>query len=760
MDYTQKLLSDVVVYTKYAKYLPKEKRREDWDEIIDRYITMMIKKYGSPKDYKLHTEGGKMLGGQFTPLTMEILENSQYLYEKKVLPSMRALQFAGPGIEKNEARIYNCGYLPADDYRAFNELMFLLLGGTGDGYSVQFHHVENLPEITQPTKEAKYLIGDSIEGWADAVKQLMKSYFGITKVEPRFDYSDIRAKGERLVTAGGKAPGPEPLRICLTKIKAILKTKENGSKLTTLEVHDINCHIADAVLAGGIRRAALIALFSMGDKAMAEAKSSAVKSELISKEAVTYTSGKGLETDPNQISITFTQEGRMYKDVILHKVNGSFWDLEQYEATGTFGWWVANPQRGRSNNSATILRNRVKKDEFDTLWGYTVESGSGEPGIYFTNDPEYGTNPCCEISLRRNTFCNLCEINAGTIGDFLEDANFSSNANLLQLDKKKLELPLLQEDFNDRARVAAFFGTLQAGFTDFHYLRTIWKKNTEKDALIGVGITGICNGNLEDVNLREGAEIVISENNRVAMMIGIKNAARTTTIKPSGTTSCVVGTSSGIHAWHSEKYIRNMQCRVGDSLFNFFMEYHPELIKVMDNDANSAVIGIPQIAPDDAILREDENALQMLERVKRYNIEWVQAGHRRGPNTNNVSATVSVDKDEVYFNQLEEDGMVAYPLSANPMVKAVDGLEFFNEWDAVGDWMWKNKHTFNGLAVLPYNGGTYKDAPFMEVDEETFQRKLDYINNNKIDLTLIVEEEDNTTQKDNLACAGDACEIL
>ena len=171
-----------------------------------------------------------------------------------------------------------------------------------------------------------------------------------------------------------------------------------------------------------------------------------------------------------------------------------------------------------------------------------------------------------------------------------------------------------------------------------------------------------------------------------------------------------------------------MQCRVGDSLFNFFMEYHPELIKVMDNDANSAVIGIPQIAPDDAILREDENALQMLERVKRYNIEWVQAGHRRGPNTNNVSATVSVDKDEVYFNQLEEDGMVAYPLSANPMVKAVDGLEFFNEWDAVGDWMWKNKHTFNGLAVLPYNGGTY--------------------------------EEDNTTQKDNLACAGDACEIL
>lgn len=323
MNKTQGLLSDVVVYNKYAKYLPEAKRRETWDEIVTRYLDMMRKKYSQ--------------------LTDEINSNGEFLYSKKVLPSMRGLQFAGDAIIKNEARVYNCSYLPMNDYRAFNELMFLLLGGTGVGYSVQFHHVEELPDIHKPLKQAKYLIGDSIEGWADAVKVLMKSYFGITKVKPRFDYSDIRVKGTRLVTAGGKAPGPEPLKICLTKIESILNEKEEGSKLTPFEVHRICCLIADAVLAGGIRRAAMISLFSMDDKVMTTCK------------------------------------------------HGN--------------WWELYPELGRSNNSATILRNRIKKNEFDDLWKMIVDSNSGEPGVYFTNDPEYGTNPCCEISLRPFTFC-------------------------------------------------------------------------------------------------------------------------------------------------------------------------------------------------------------------------------------------------------------------------------------------------------------------------------------------------------------------
>jgi ribonucleoside-triphosphate reductase len=331
MNNTQKILSDIVVYNKYAKYSSIEKRRETWQEIVERYITMMVKRYGAEGDHEIWKHSPKVT----SLMSQEIIKNGKDIMDKNVLPSMRALQFAGPAIEKNEARGYNCSYMPMDDYRGFSELMFLLLGGTGAGYSVQRHHVEKLPEIHKPTKESKYLIGDSIEGWADAVKQLMKAYFGITKVKPRFDYSDIREKGSMLITAGGKAPGPEPLKIALVKIESILNEKENGTKLTPFEVHRICCLIADAVLAGGIRRAALISLFSMEDKMMLTCK------------------------------------------------HGN--------------WWEKYPELGRANNSATILRNRVKKHEFDTLWKIIVDSNSGEPGIYFTNDPEYGTNPCCEI---------------------------------------------------------------------------------------------------------------------------------------------------------------------------------------------------------------------------------------------------------------------------------------------------------------------------------------------------------------------------
>jgi ribonucleoside-diphosphate reductase alpha chain len=649
---TQKILSDVVVYTKYAKYLPEVNRRETWTEVVDRYLTMMIKRYPDLKD--------------------EIILNGAYLHSKKVLPSMRALQFAGPAMEKNEARGYNCSYLPIDDYRAFSELMFLLLGGTGVGYSVQKHHVERLPEITKPTKKAKFLIGDSIEGWSDAIKQLMKAYFGKTKVAPRFDYSDIREKGARLVTAGGRAPGPEPLKIALVKIESILADKENGSQLSTFEVHRICCLIADAVLAGGIRRAALIALFSMDDKVMATAK------------------------------------------------HGS--------------WWELHPELGRANNSAVILRNRVKKAEFDALWQMVVDSNSGEPGIYFTNDPEYGTNPCCEISLRPFTFCNLTEINAGTLGDMscADDEDIDLLVRTGYMDNYyenggPFSNVLAQADLEDRARVAGFFGTLQAGITDFHYLRNIWKTNTEKDALIGIGITGVADGNLEGLDMEKAAEIGMEENHRVAQEIGIRSAARNTTIKPSGTTSCVVGTASGIHAWHGPKYIRNIQCKIGDDLHTFMSIHHPELIQNMEYQLDSAVIGIPQIAPEEAILRDNETALTFLERIKDMNLNWVHSGHRRGPNTNNVSATVSVKEDE---------------------------------WEVVGEWMWKNKNSFNGLSVLPFDGGTYKNEPFETVDDEVFNRKLKYIKENKIDLTLIVEEEDNTVVNETVACAGGSCEII
>jgi ribonucleoside-triphosphate reductase (thioredoxin) len=677
MNNNIELLSNIAVYNKYAKYIPSLKRRETWEEIVDRYLVMMFKRYATEQDKtilkdmvdKHFVRTGEQLQlrdistnelDYFSNLSGQLIKNSEHLYNKSVLPSMRAVQFAGAAIEKNEARIYNCGYMPMEDYRAFGELMFLLLGGTGLGYSVQYHHVEKLPEIQKPLKEAKYLVGDSIEGWADAVKQLMKAYFGLTKVKPRFDYSDIREKGAALITAGGKAPGPEPLRIALTKIEALLNSKKDGEKLTDFEVHRICCLIADAVLAGGIRRAALIALFSFDSKIMATCKH------------------------------------------------------------GT--WWEKYPELGRANNSAVILRNRVKREEFDSLWAMIVDSNSGEPGVYFTNDPEYGTNPCCEIALRPYTFCNLTEINAGVDYQAWADKYIHPDDRNPK-EYKEVKQHLLEQ----QVKVAAFFGTLQAGFTDFHYLRNVWKKNTEKDALIGVGMTGIANGSITEEMLSNVAEVAKQENERVATLIGINKAARVTTVKPSGTTSCVVGTSSGIHAWHSKYYIRNMQCRVGDDLYNFFTEHHPKLIKVMDYDPDSAVIGIPQMAPEGAIMREDETALELLERVKGFNLEWVKKGHRRGPNTNNVSATISV-KD--------------------------------TEWKDVGNWMWKYRDTYNGLSVLPYDGGSYKDAPFIEIDKAQYEELTKYIEENPINLTKIREDVDNTDLTGEVACAGGACEVI
>lgn len=615
MNKEQEILSKVTVFGKYAKYIPKLKRRETWDEICNRYEDMMI--------------------GKYPDMSSSIINNMKAVRNKEVLPSMRALQFAGKPIDINNSRIYNCGYLPVDDYRAFSEVMFLLLGGTGVGYSVQFNHIDKLPEINKPVKERRYLIGDSIEGWADAVKMLMKAYFGKTNAKPLFDFRDIREKGARLVTSGGKAPGPEPLKRCLFEIEQILNRHSNGEKLTSVECHDIMCHIADAVLAGGIRRAAMIALFSFDDEAM---------------------------------------------------------------LTSKFGsWWELNPQRGRANNSAVIIRNRIKKDEFDELWGKIRASNAGEPGIYFSNNSNWGTNPCCEIALRAFQFCNLCEVNVSNITS--------------------------QEDLNNRVKIAAFFGTLQAGFTDFHYLRDIWKRTTEKDALIGVGMTGIASGEVLKYDLREASKISKQVNDEISKQIRINQAARVTTIKPSGTSSCVVGSSSGIHAWHAYYYLRRSRVGKNEAIYQYFLKNHPELVEDDKMNSTQGIITIPQSAPEGSIVRT-ESAIQLLERVKRFNIEWVKEGHRSGDNTNNVSATISIKPEE---------------------------------WEVIGEWMWENKNTFNGLSVLPYDNGSYIQAPFEEITKEQYDEMVKHLTD--IDLTKVVEIEDSTEHTQEVACAGGQCEV-
>jgi len=615
MDIGLETLSQIVTFNKYAKYLPQLNRRETYDEIVMRYVQMMVDKYPHMAD--------------------KIVNQAQYIFDKKILPSMRAMQFAGPAIQKNEARIYNCCYLPIDDYRAFGEVMFLLLGGTGVGYSVQFKHIEKLPEIRKPSKEQKFLVGDSIEGWADAVKHLIGSYLGYRNTKPRFDFSDIRQKGTRLITAGGKAPGPDPLKTCLFELEQILDKKSDGEKLSTIEVHDIVCHIADAVLAGGIRRAALISLFSADDESMLTCK---------------------------------------------------------------FGsWWESNPQRGRANNSAVLVRHRITKEFFLNLWKKIELSGSGEPGFYFTNDADWGTNPCCEIALRPYQFCNLCEVNVSNVES--------------------------QEDLNNRVSAAAFFGTLQAGFTDFHYLRPIWKKTTEKDALIGVGMTGIASMEVFKYDLTEAAEVVKLVNIETSQSIGINSAARTTCVKPSGTTSCVLGTASGIHAWHNDFYIRRMQMSKSEDLYKYLAANHPSLVKDHLLIPNSAVVEIPIKAPEGSVLRT-ESALDTLARVKDVSTKWIKPGHISGNNTHNVSATISIKNDE---------------------------------WETVGEWMWDNKVYYNGLSVLPFDGGTYSQAPFEDITENQYNELVKQLSS--IDLTQVIEEDDSTSLTDQAACAGGACEV-
>lgn len=617
MDISKQILSDVTVFMKYAKYLPSMNRRETWEELVTRNKEMHQKKYP-----KLHDD---------------IEKAYKLVYDKKVLPSMRSMQFAGKPIEISPNRIYNCAYAPVDDWRVFGEIMFLLLGGTGVGYSVQKHHVEKLPEIRKPNPNRfkRFLISDSIEGWADAVKMLAKSYFkGGSTIQ--FDFSDIRPKGARLVTSGGKAPGPQPLKECLVKMQGILETKEDGDKLTAIEVHDLVCHIADAVLAGGIRRAALISLFSADDDEMIACKSGA--------------------------------------------------------------WWELNPQRGRANNSAVLLRRKVTKEFFMDLWKRIEASGAGEPGIYLSNEKDWGTNPCCEIALRPFQFCNLCEVNVSDIES--------------------------QEDLNSRVKAAALIGTLQAGYTDFHYLREVWKRTTEKDALIGVSMTGIGSGAVLKYDMTEAAEAVKAENARIAGKIGINVAARCTTVKPAGTTSLTLGTSSGIHAWHNDYYVRRIRVGKNEAIYTYLAINHPELLEdEYFRPHDTAVISVPQKAPEGAILRT-ESPIDLLERVKKVHQEWIKPGHRSGNNAHNVSATVSIKEDQ---------------------------------WEEVGEWMWTNRKHYNGLSVLPYDNGSYKQAPFEDCTQEDYERLAQTLHN--IDLSKVIEFEDTTDLSGELACAGGACEI-
>jgi ribonucleoside-diphosphate reductase alpha chain len=416
----------------------------------------------------------------------------------------------------------------------------------------------------------------------------------------------------------------------------MLLEKSNGSQLTPIECHDIICYIARAVVSGGIRRSALISLFSVDDMEMITAKSGQ--------------------------------------------------------------WATDNPQRSIANNSALILRHRIKKSFFEDLWTRIRINHSGEPGIYFSNDKDWGTNPCCEIALRPYQFCNLTECNVSDVRS--------------------------QRDLENRVKAATFLGTLQASYTDFHYLREVWKKTTEKEALLGVSMTGIASNKVTFLDIEQAAMVAIAENERVSEMIGINSAARVTCVKPSGTASCVLGTSSGIHAWFNKHYIRRVRINKIESVYSYLKEECPELIEDDYGNTTDAVFSIPQKAPSGDIITRTETALQMLERVKRFAIRWVVRGHKKGMNTHNVSATIFVKE---------------------------------HEWDAVGQWMWMNRHYYNGLAILPHDGGAYVQAPFEDITKSKYEEMVKLLP--KLDFSSIIEKDDNTDFTNEPACAGGLCEV-
>lgn len=625
MELSTEIMSGIITHMKYAKYLPEEHRRETFEEIVTRNKEMHIKK--------------------FPHLKNEIDEAYELVYQKKILPSMRSLQFAGKAVEVNNLRLYNCSFLPIDDSKAFSELAFLLLSGVGVGLSVQKHHVRKLPVVlgaqvpTGKQHKKRFLISDDIEGWADAIKVLVESHFyGEREID--FDPRAIREKGMPLRTSGGKAPGPAPLMTCLVNVNNVFKnavtTRGIGTQLQPIEVFDICCFIADMVLAGGQRRAALSTLFSLDDNVMLESK---------------------------------------------------------------FGnWWENNPQRGRSNNSAVLLRSQITKEVFDGLWKKIEASGSGEPGIMFSDSADYGCNPCFEISLQCNELCNLVEIDSSKITS--------------------------QDDLEYCSRMAARIATIQATYTDFHYLREVWRDTVEKEALIGVSLTGIASGAVTKLDMSAGAEKVIEENRVMAKKLGINPSARSTCVKPSGTASLLLGTSSGVHAWYAPYYWRRVSVWKEEPIYAYLRDNHPELLEDdYFKPTTMAKIKVPMKAPEGAALRY-ESALSTLERVKLLQNTWIAKGHVSGINKNNVSTTISVRPEE---------------------------------WAEVGEWMWENRSIYTGIAVLPYDGGTYTQSPFEECTKEEYEEAVKYLTD--IDLRDVYEGNDNTSLQGEAACAGGACEI-
>ena len=676
------LMSDVITWGKYASHLEEHKRRETWIETTTRNMEMHQRKYPA--------------------IANEIAEvYARSVFNYHVVPSMRSLQFGGKAIESNNVRMFNCSGLSLSDPESFGELMYLLLAGTGAGPSVQRFHIDMLPAITTPTRKhlphEVFSISDDIPGWADAVIALLNSYFVEDHHYVDFDYSLIRAKGTPLKTSGGKAPGPGPLRICLENIREVLDSvvEEQGenTKIRPIHAYDIACYIAESVKAGGIRRSAMIALFSDDDEEMATSKGY-FECELNSMTPKDDTP----ETDLS----------KMYDVEIFYKgkyinTTMSQWEVNEYDRVGKLSFWTLEPQRKMSNNSVVFHREHTTKDQFLHMMRAARDSNAGEPGVYFTNDYNLLTNPCVEISLRDRGFCNLTEVNVDGVKN--------------------------QADLNQRVADAVFLGTLQAGYTDFPYLRKEWKINAEEEALLGVSMTGIGSGHVENLDINEAAKVALGENERVAELIGINIARRIGCIKPSGTASLVLKTSSGIHAWYDKQYIRRFEADKDEPLYIYAKEIlGDEFVEsCVSGKKNKGFIALPVKAPDTAMIRT-ETEIETLERVRRFQLEWIRGTHREGVNNHNVSVTINVRPDN---------------------------------WESTFEWMWENREIYNGISLIPYDNGVYKQPPFESITPERYEELRKILEERVVnfDTRNIIEEVNTISFEQESACSGGACEL-
>ena len=680
-------LSDYIAMAKYARFRSDLGRREIFTEAVERVAAMHREYFQNRLDLRV-TSGSELLAAPDRELLSEWLTGGTLgdaigraftaVAEKRVLPSMRSLQFGGAAVLGNHARLFNCAFSLADRVNFFREYFFLLLAGTGCGFSVQRHHVDRLPSLPVRGEEMDlkirhHAVGDTIEGWADALHELLRSHLEGYKIE--FNYTQIRARGTSLVTAGGKAPGHLPLKRALDRVEMIL-TGATGRKMRPIEVYDICMFVARAVLSGGIRRSATICLFSPDDEEMMTAK--------------------------------------------------------------TGNWFEHNAQRSASNNSAVVPRNGTDDTLFRKL--FNAQKEFGEPGFYFSDHPDHGCNPCCEIGLHPVIEGPLSEDEKAELRKLgfngsLDEGTRLSGWQMCNLSTINGAALRTANDFYVACIHAAVIGTLQAAYTDIAYLGPVTRWLNEHDALLGVSICGFMDNPeilFDPSVLERGAALCRGANAAVANTIGIKPAARVTCVKPEGTASLLLGAASGIHPHHARHYFRRVQASRHDAIYRHFKAINPHLTEtsVYRPDTDD-VLTFAVEAPPHAILRDEVDAVGFLRFVGLVQRHWVRPGAAtvtRSPGLqHNVSNTCTVRP---------------------------------GEWDAVADYIWENRENFTGVALLAEDGDKrYAQAPREAVATEDDILKWNRLAYNPVDYAALREKTDETALKEVAACAGGACEL-